>query len=196
MRLAYRLVLLMVGFNLSLLVMASKADAQTRFGVVNRLLAATGNIERALSPDIDSVARPRTRSTRMKKAEIDALLYDAIIDRIGLPYRSSGIDDRGYDCSGFVWRVYQDAGIDFKRASARMLWESLPEPDQEEVSEFGTLVFFRELGHVGIVRDAFSFYHVSSSNGVERAFFSGYWGERVTGFRKIPLPERKVRPRN
>lgn len=195
MRNAYRLVLLMTGFNLCLLVLTTTAEAQTGYGMMNRFLAARDSIERETSPDIDSVIRPKIRSKRMRKSEIDALLYEAIIDRIGIPYRSNGVDDKGYDCSGFVWRVYQEAGIDFKRSSARMLWESLPEPDDGDETEFGTLVFFRDLGHVGIVRDAYSFYHVSSSKGVERAFFAGYWGERITGFRKIPLPRRKVRPR-
>jgi len=195
MRFAYRLVLLCAGFNILLLVTTSEAAAQTRYPLINRFLATTGDIDRFLAPDKESITRPRTRSNGTRKASIDALLYDAIIDRIGLPYRSTGTDDRGYDCSGFVWRVYQEAGIDFRRGSARTLWEMLPEARDGDEMEFGTLVFFKDLGHVGIVRDAWSFYHVSSSKGVERAFFSGYWGDRVIGFRTVPLPKRKIRPR-
>ncbi len=197
MRNAYRLVLLCAGFNFFLLV--TEASAQTRYPLINRLLSSSISIdrliERNISPDKESVVRPRPRPYGSRKATMDALLYDAIIERIGIPYRSTGTDDRGYDCSGFVWRVYQEAGIDLKRGSAKMLWEMLPEIEEGDESEFGTLVFFKDLGHVGIVRDAFSFYHVSSSKGVERAFFSGYWGDRVIGFRKVPLPKRKIRPR-
>lgn len=128
--------------------------------------------------------RARPRYARMR-AVVDARLYGAIQDRLGLPHRSHGIDDRGYDCSGFVWRVFQEAGVDFERSSARTLWLKLPEVDKDDEIEFGTLVFFKGLNHVGIVRDAYSFYHVSSSQGVVRSFFSGYWGERVVGFRRI-----------
>src|SRR5262245_41448046 len=43
------------------------------------------------------------------------LLKDAIVRRLGTPYRFHGEDDRGYDCSGFVWSVFRDAGADFER---------------------------------------------------------------------------------
>src|SRR5262245_21308853 len=46
----------------------------------------------------------------------EGLLHQAILNRIGVPYRSGGVDDQGYDCSGFVWRVFQVAGLNFKRA--------------------------------------------------------------------------------
>lgn len=133
------------------------------------------------------------------KATVDARLYDAIQDRLGIPYRANGTDDRGYDCSGFVWKVYQEAGIDLKRTSARTLWERLPEADEKDETEFGTLVFFEGLGHVGIVRDGYSFYHASTSQGVTRSFYSdysNYWGKRIIGFRRVPLGQkRKIRPR-
>ncbi len=114
-------------------------------------------------------------------------MYDAIRDRLGAPYRPNGTDDRGYDCSGFVWRVFQEVGIDLARTSARTLWETLPEATEEEAALFGTLVFFKGLNHVGIVRDGYSFYHASTSQGVVRSFYSGYWGDRVIGFRRVPL---------
>ncbi|MFN0084327.1 MAG: C40 family peptidase [Blastocatellia bacterium] len=107
--------------------------------------------------------------------------------RLGVPYRLSGTDDRGYDCSGFIWRVFQEAGIEFDRTSARLLWDRLPEAREKERLKFGTLVFFEGVSHVGIVRDVNSFYHASSSQGVVRSYFSannGYWAKRVIGFRR------------
>jgi len=115
-----------------------------------------------------------------------AALYQAITKRLGVRYRFFGTDDRGYDCSGFVWRVFQDAGANFERAAARVLWNQLPEAVGEETNQFGTLVFFNGLRHVGIVRDAFTFYHASRSQGVTLSSFAGYWGSRVTGYRRAP----------
>src|SRR5262245_30137996 len=46
----------------------------------------------------------------------EGLLHQAILQRIGIPYRSGGVDNNGYDCSGFVWKVFQEAGIGFERA--------------------------------------------------------------------------------
>lgn len=119
--------------------------------------------------------------------ETTALLYQAINKRIGIRYKFFGTDDRGYDCSGFVWRVFQDAGSSFDRVAARTLWGQLPEATVEETSQFGTLVFFNGLKHVGIVRDAFTFYHSSRSQGVTLSTFTGYWGSRITGYRRAPF---------
>jgi hypothetical protein len=117
-----------------------------------------------------------------------ALLQNAIARRLGIRYRFYGVDDRGYDCSGFVWRVFSEAGADFERVAARTLWRQLPEATAEETRQFGTLVFFNRLKHIGIVRDADSFYHASRSQGIKLSYFTGYWGRRITGFRRAPAP--------
>lgn len=127
-------------------------------------------------------------------AEIESSLDKAISDRLGLPYLWAGTDDRGYDCSGFVWRVFREAGINFDRNSARNLWQFLPEAIPEEFTRFGTLVFFQGLDHVGIVRDADSFYHASESAGVTLSYFDKsdkYWRSRVIGYRRIFAPIRR-----
>ena len=116
-----------------------------------------------------------------------ALLRAAILKRLGIRYRFYGTNDAGYDCSGFVWRVFQDAGADFQRVAARSLWQQLPEATSDEIKQFGTLVFFNDLKHVGIVRDAQSFFHASSSKGVTISEFAGYWEKRITGYRRAPL---------
>ena len=126
--------------------------------------------------------------------EIESYLYEAISSRLGLPYRWAGTDDNGYDCSGFVWRVFREAGVDFDRDSTRNLWQKLPEASQEESTRFGTLVFFQGLDHVGIVRDADSFYHASTSGGVMLSYFDKsdkYWRSRIIGYRRIFAPIRR-----
>jgi hypothetical protein len=122
------------------------------------------------------------------------LLQNAIMKRIGIRYRFHGSDDRGYDCSGFVWRVFSDAGADFERVAARTLWRQLPEARGEETCQFGTLVFFNGLKHIGIVRDSDSFYHASRSHGITISYFTGYWGKRITGFRRSPVPIFPIPP--
>lgn len=116
-----------------------------------------------------------------------AVLRSAILNKLGVRYRFYGADDNGYDCSGFVWRVFQEAGIDFERVAARSLWSQLPAAGGDETKQFGTLVFFNDLKHVGIVRDAHTFYHSSSSKGVTSSEFAGYWEQRITGYRRAPL---------
>ena len=118
--------------------------------------------------------------------EASSALYREITKRLGIRYRFYGTDDRGYDCSGFVWRVFQSAGSDFERVAARSLWAQLPEASDDEKIQFGTLVFFNGLRHVGIVKDSKTFYHASRSQGVTLSTFDGYWGGRITGFRRAP----------
>jgi hypothetical protein len=126
--------------------------------------------------------------------EMESYLNEAIISRLGLPYRWAGTDDNGYDCSGFVWRVFREVGVDFNRDSTRNLWQKLPEATREESTQFGTLVFFQGLDHVGIVRDAESFYHASTSGGVMLSYFDKsdkYWRSRIIGYRRIFAPVRR-----
>lgn len=122
------------------------------------------------------------------------LLENAITKRLGVRYRYYGMDDRGYDCSGFVWRVFRETGADFERGAARTLWRQLPEAVGAETRQFGTLVFFNGLKHIGIVRDAESFYHASRSRGVTLSRFSSYWQKRITGFRRSPSPIFPIPP--
>jgi cell wall-associated NlpC family hydrolase len=114
-------------------------------------------------------------------------LRTAIMNKMGIRYRFYGTNDSGYDCSGFVWRVFQEAGANFQRVAARSLWSQFPEATPEETKQFGTLVFFNDLKHVGIVRDDKTFYHSSTSKGVTVSEFAGYWEKRVTGYRRAPV---------
>lgn len=188
MRNAYRLVVCLLAFSTTLVLVGGRAWAQGRNQRYGFDYAPTDDFSRSFTSI--SKSRPRNRAShrvREVEAEIEASLYDAIQRRLGAPYRSNGTDERGYDCSGFVWSAFQQAGIDLGRTSARALWERLPEASREEETQFGTLVFFRGLNHVGIVRDGYSFYHASTSQGVVRSFYSGYWGDKVIGFRRVPL---------
>ena len=115
------------------------------------------------------------------------LLSSAIEVRLGSPYRWGGTGPSSFDCSGFVWSIYQSAGLGFERASARTLWSRFAAPDPEEQYKFGTLVFFSNLAHVGIVADEHGFYHASRHHGVVYSPFNEYWLKRVDGFRKVPV---------
>ena len=111
----------------------------------------------------------------------------SIQSKIGIRYVYGTEGPNTYDCSGFVWSVFRDAGYSFERTSARSLWENSLPVAEEEKAKFGTLVFFNKLGHMGIVADANGFYHASSSKGITYSPFAGYWGKRIVGFRRLPI---------
>ena len=117
-------------------------------------------------------------------------LMQSIEELLGTPYRyGANGDGYGIDCSGFVWRVYRQAGLDITRTSAADMYYRFPAATEAQKSQFGTLVFFNNLGHVGIVKDKDYFYHASSHQGVTLSPFKGYWEDRIVGYRIIQLSE-------
>jgi len=98
-----------------------------------------------------------------------------------------------YDCSGFVWAAFQEAGIPFTRVSARTLWSQSEPVFGDDRFKFGTLVFLNGLGHMGIVADENGFYHASSSKGITYSPFAGYWASRIVGYRRLK-PESGAMP--
>lgn len=116
-------------------------------------------------------------------------LLTAIDARIGARYVYGSSGPRVFDCSGFVWSVFQSSGIRFDRQSARSLWTLFPPATEDEEVQFGTLVFFSGRAHIGIVADEHGFYHASRSHGVVYSPFNDYWLRRIDGFRRVPLPE-------
>jgi cell wall-associated NlpC family hydrolase len=116
------------------------------------------------------------------------LITAAIDQRLGTRYAWGGSGPSGFDCSGFVWSTFRSAGIEFERASARTLWGRFAAPTEEEKFTFGTLVFFRNLTHIGIVADENGFYHASRRHGVVYSPFNEYWTSRIDGFRRVPMP--------
>ena len=112
-------------------------------------------------------------------------LDNAIKSRYGIRYVYGSSGPNSYDCSGFVWAAFKEAGIDFTRASARSLWSQSTPVEGDEKYKFGTLVFLNGLGHMGIVADENGFYHASSSKGITYSPFKGYWSSRIVGFSKL-----------
>jgi peptidoglycan endopeptidase LytE len=140
-------------------------------------------------PLIDVSTSP---SSTLAIPKLQPLLMAAIDERLGSPYHWGSTGPRAFDCSGFVWSIFQAIGIDFERGSARTLFARFSAPSPEDQFRFGTLVFFNGLSHVGVVADEKGFYHASRHNGVVYATFEGYWGKHIDGFRRVPLPAGKI----
>jgi len=110
-------------------------------------------------------------------------LHNAIEEHLGKPYVIGSAGLKSFDCSGFVWRALTDSGIYLKRTSARKLFFSLPSAPETSNSRFGTIVFFDNLRHCGIVNDANSFYHAECKKGTTISPLQPYWKDKICGFR-------------
>jgi len=110
-------------------------------------------------------------------------LRAAIDQHLGRPYVIGTSGLKSFDCSGFVWRTLADSGVYLKRTSARKLFISLPPAPETATSRFGTIIFFDNLRHCGIVNDADSFYHAECRKGTNLSPLQPYWQNKICGFR-------------
>lgn len=122
-------------------------------------------------------------------SSVSGRMMNAINARLGIRYRYGSEGPSAYDCSGFVWSVFQAAGFNFERSSAASYWSEFEPVTGDDRYKFGTLVFFNGLGHVGIVVDKDGFFQASSSKGITYSKFEGYWEKRITGYRRVPMAQ-------
>jgi cell wall-associated NlpC family hydrolase len=120
------------------------------------------------------------------QVEFKGLLLASIESHLGASYRYNTTGPNTFDCSGLVWRAFNDVGVTFQRGPARSYWATMTAPAKEEQFRFGNLVFFSGLTHVGIVADEKGFYHSSRHHGVVYSPFNDYWLSRIDGFRQAP----------
>lgn len=164
-------------------VQASQPDGSNRLETDVFLVSEDDSASSKPTPEL---LKPRLIAPRL--FAFNQTMLSAIDVRLGAPYVYGTEGPRVFDCSGFVWSVFQSAGVNFERGRARGFWENFLPVSEDEKYKFGTLVFFNNLKHVGIVADAHGFYHASTSQGVTYSPFNEYWSSRVTGFRRVPLP--------
>ena len=151
------------------------------------------------TPPVNEERRPRMIGSMpappavpIVTSSFDRLLLSAIQSHLGSPYYYTGTGPDSFDCSGFVWRSFQEAGFNFSRGPARSYWATFTAPGKDEQYKFGTLVFFSGLAHVGIVADEHGFYHSSRHHGVIYSPFNDYWLSRIDGFRRVPVGSMPV----
>ncbi|QCR36306.1 NlpC/P60 family protein [Nissabacter sp. SGAir0207] len=119
-----------------------------------------------------------------------AQLHDQLRQWRGAPYRYGGLDRRGVDCSGFVYRTFQDRfDIQLPRTT-RAQTEIGTKISRDELLP-GDLIFFKtgrgENGlHVGIYDTDDAFIHASTSQGVTRSSLDNvYWKKAYWQARRI-----------
>ncbi|QED37381.1 NlpC/P60 family protein [Antarcticibacterium arcticum] len=104
-------------------------------------------------------------------------LQDSIVqygmELLGTPYVVAGNGEEGFDCSGYVYFVYQHFNIDVPRSSAA--FENFGREVPIEQVEKGDLLLFLSptrdaIGHIGIVSEA---------NGVESDFIHATSGRQM-----------------
>ena len=96
-------------------------------------------------------------------------LYSFIDDWYGTPYKYGGIDKNGIDCSGFVFKLFEQVYSIKSPRTTTELYEVSNEIKKKDLKE-GDLLFFKidskKVSHVGIFLMNNKFVHASSKKGI------------------------------
>jgi cell wall-associated NlpC family hydrolase len=107
----------------------------------------------------------------------------------GSPYRNGGMDPSGFDCSGFVWYVLAQHGIQIPRTVVEQFHHGIEVP--ADALEPGDLLFFSTeapgASHVGMAIGGDQFVHAPSSRGIVRVerLTASYWSSRYVGAKRL-----------
>ena len=127
-------------------------------------------------------------------------LADTARTQIGTSYQlGRSKPGQGFDCSGLVWWVYRQHGIELPRVSTQqaLVGESVP---LSEAHPGDIVVFKTGRGpngfHTGIITDAGHFIHApSTGKRVQETAIAGYWSAKLHSIRRVrglkldkPLP--------
>ncbi|MFN3740975.1 MAG: NlpC/P60 family protein [Thermodesulfovibrionales bacterium] len=125
-----------------------------------------------------------------KEADIRNRLIQFALSFLDTPYRKGGTTLEGIDCSGLVWSVFRNAGIEIPRTVRELFFSGKP-VEVEEVLP-GDLIFFytrrsSEPDHVGIYIGEDKFIHASrrARRVIIAELDSPYFLKRFAGIRRF-----------
>lgn len=168
----------------------------SQFGTTVQQLQSLNNLKSDLiyagqSLIVNGQGKPATEqkpSVNDQVTNTDLPLLNEAIKLIGTPYQYGGSSINAFDCSGFIYYVFNKAGKAINRLSSegyysRSYYVDTPQP--------GDLVFFENtykpgISHMGIYIGDNQFIHASTSNGVMITKLSdAYYQKHFDGFKRF-----------
>jgi len=185
----------------SIAAQANNPDDRPRYSVKKTVAVTPKARETTPATELAPTTAAKAPNALALEIQFHDQMLAALESHVGSSYHWNTTGPNTFDCSGLVWRAFQDIGINFQRGPARSYWATLEAPAKGDEFKFGNMVFFSGLKHVGIVVDEKGFYHSARHGGVMYSPFNDYWLSRIDGFRRVPLnglqavPEKRlVRP--
>jgi Cell wall-associated hydrolases (invasion-associated proteins) len=138
------------------------------------------------------IAEPPVMASAPKKAR--SRVVEVARSFCGCPYRLGGLDRSGIDCSGLVYRAYQDGmGAEVPRSSRELY--SFSERLTRDKLQPGDLVFFaatKTISHVGIYEGEGIFIHAASDGPrtgvIESSLSENSWARTYVGCGRLLPP--------
>lgn len=150
--------------------------------------SATRSFQDAYGLPVTGVADGSTQKS-LDRAVTMLQLAEETASYTGIPYRWGGSSpSTGFDCSGFVYYMYQSHGIPLQRLTSQRYFTMGIPVDRNHLQP-GDLVFFNTAGvasHMGIYLGGGQWVSATSSRGIKaNAMDNLYWGPRYDGARRL-----------
>lgn len=157
----------------------------------NNLSSSTIHVGQTLKIQGGAVSAPAAPTPVQVSSPVAASKAGQVVSiartQLGVPYAWGGSTTSGFDCSGYLFYVYNRAGISIPRTNtigyyASSHTVSSPQP--------GDLVFFKNtyrpgISHVGIFIGNNSFIHAGGDRVQITSLNDSYWGKHFDSFKRL-----------
>lgn len=129
-----------------------------------------------------------TTSTQTPVSSLASAVVQEAKKLMGIPYVWGGSKTSGFDCSGFIYYVFNKAGFSTSRYNAEGFYSRSHYVDQPQA---GDLVFFENtykqgISHVGIYLGNNQFIHADENRGIAiTSLSSNYFKTHFDGFKRF-----------
>jgi len=133
-----------------------------------------------------STSTTSTQKTTTQDYNVDKLISVAK-SLSGIPYKWGGTSTSGFDCSGFIYYVYNQAGKKINRLSTGGYYERSYYVNNPQI---GDLVFFEGtyksgISHMGVYLGNNQFIHAGSSGVTITSLDNSYWKKHFESFKRF-----------
>ncbi len=156
-------------------------------------VSTTGVVSQKPAPAKDNTV---VSTTTMKEEKLSLSAEKVLLAAVDMslplldtPYAWAGVTKEGFDCSGFIYYVYQAAGLDIPRFDTINMYNNSSYLDEPKP---GDLVFFENtyrsgISHAGIYLGEGNFIHAGTKKVEISSVDSVYWKDKVIGYKRFDL---------
>lgn len=155
--------------------------ANKKVSTVKKETSSTNSWKNAVATTV----KPKELNLPSKKVLVSAV--DVSLPLLDTPYVWAGATKEGFDCSGFIYYVFNEAGLKIPRLDTIGMYANSFSVDEPIP---GDLVFFENtyrsgISHAGIYLGEGKFIHAATKKVEITSIDSVYWKDKFTGFKRF-----------